>query len=241
MGCVVKIGTAGWAIPKQHAPDFPGGGSHLERYGRQLTATEINSSFYRPHRPTTYARWAASVPPAFRFSVKVPREISHMRRLVDAGEPLERFLTEVQALGDRFGPLLLQLPPSLAYHERQAHAFLGTLRALFDGSVVVEPRHPTWFTDAVDEMLTGFRAGRVAADPAPAPKAATPGGWPGISYRRLHGSPQMYHSAYDAGYLDATAHRLRDTTPHTEESWCIFDNTVDGAAAGNAISLLRRL
>lgn len=241
MGCVARIGTAGWAIPKQHVAEFPGGGSHLERYGRRLMATEINSSFYRPHRPATYARWAASVPPAFRFAVKVPREISHMRRLADAGEPLERFLTDIRALGDRLGPLLLQLPPSLAYDEGQARAFLAALRARFDGGVVVEPRHPTWFTDAVDGVLIGFRAGRVAADPSPVPRAATPGGWPGLTYRRLHGSPQMYHSAYGAEYLNATAHRLRDTGVHIGESWCIFDNTANGAAAGDALSLLRRL
>ncbi len=221
--------------------EFPGAGSHLERYGRRLAAVEINSSFYRPHRPATYARWAASVPPGFRFAVKVPREISHTRKLVDAGEPLERFLTEVQDLGDRLGPLLLQLPPSLAYNERRAGAFLEALRTRFDGSVVVEPRHPTWFTDAVDGMLCRFRAGRVAADPAPVPRAAMPGGWPGIAYRRLHGSPQMYYSAYDAGYLDSIAHMLRDMADHTGESWCIFDNTASGAAARDALSLLRRL
>lgn len=241
MGCDIRIGTAGWAIPKQHMADFPGGGSHLERYGRGLMATEINSSFYRPHRPATYERWAASVPSAFRFAVKVPREISHLRRLVDTDEPLKRFLTEVRALGDRLGPLLLQLPPSFAYDEGQVRAFLEALRAQFDGGVVIEPRHATWFTDAVDGVLTRLRAGRVAADPSLVPRAATPGGWPGITYRRLHGSPQMYHSTYEAGYLDATADRLRDTAAHTGESWCIFDNTANGAAAGDALRLLRRL
>ena len=241
MECNFRIGTAGWSMPKQHGADFPGTGSHLERYGQRLTATEINSSFYRSHRPVTYARWAASVPPMFRFAVKMPREISHTRRLVDTGEPLERFLMEVRALGDRLGPLLVQLPPSLAYDGEQASTFLKMLRIQFDGDVVVEPRHPTWFTDAVDGVLTQFRAGRVAADPSAVPRAAMPGGWPGITYHRLHGSPRMYYSAYEAGYLDAVAHRLRDTAPRTGERWCIFDNTADGAAAGDAFSLLHRL
>lgn len=241
MDAIVRIGTAGWSIPKQHAADFPDGGSHLQRYGRRLTATEINTSFYRPHRPATYARWAASVPPTFRFAVKVPREISHERRLVDAEAPLERFLSEAGALGERLGPLLLQLPPSLAYDESHALAFLHALRTRFDGNLVVEPRHPTWFTDAVDDVLTRFRAGRVAADPAPVPRAALPGGWPGITYHRLHGSPQMYYSAYGAGYLDATARALRDAAPQARERWCIFDNTAEGAATGDALSILRRL
>ena len=238
---MIRIGTAGWAVPKQHAADFPDAGSHLVRYGQRLTAVEINSSFYRPHRPATYARWAASVPPAFRFAVKVPRDISHTRRLVDADAPLERFLAEVQALGDRLGPLLLQLPPSLAYDEGQVRTFLEALRARFDGGVVVEPRHHTWFADTVDGVLNDFRAGRVAADPAPVPPAAVPGGWPGIIYRRLHGSPRMYYSAYEAGYLDTIAQEMRGTAAPTGESWCIFDNTADGAAPENALSLLHRL
>lgn len=238
---MIRLGTAGWSIPKQHGPCFPDPGSHLERYARRLTATEINTSFYRPHRPATYARWAASTPPAFRFAVKMPREISHIHKLVGADAPLDRFLAEVPALGDRLGPLLLQLPPSLAYDEAQAATFLQTLRSRFDGGLVVEPRHPTWFTDAADAMLTRFRAARVAADPAPVPRAAVPGGWTGLTYRRLHGSPRTYHSAYDTAYLDTTAHALRHPFPLTPESWCIFDNTASGAAAGDALGLLRRL
>ncbi|WP_408901606.1 DUF72 domain-containing protein, partial [Pararoseomonas indoligenes] len=77
----VQIGTAGWSIPKQHAGEFDADGSHLERYARRLPAVEINSSFYRPHRPATYERWAASTPESFRFSAKVPRTITHDCRL----------------------------------------------------------------------------------------------------------------------------------------------------------------
>src|SRR5690349_12428290 len=69
----VRVGCAGWSLPKEHADRFPAEGSHLERYAACFPAVEINSSFYKPHRPTTYARWAASVPPDFRFSVKVPK------------------------------------------------------------------------------------------------------------------------------------------------------------------------
>ncbi|MFC7739592.1 DUF72 domain-containing protein, partial [Roseomonas sp. GCM10028921] len=124
----VYVGTAGWSIPKQHAADFDADGSHLERYARRLSAVEINSSFYRPHRPATYARWAASVPDGFRFSAKVPRTVTHDRRLKEAGELLQRFVGEVRALGDRLGPLLVQLPPSLRYEEEVADRFLAGFR-----------------------------------------------------------------------------------------------------------------
>lgn len=237
----LRIGTAGWSIPKQHAAEFPGDGSHLQRYAQCLSAVEINSSFYRPHRAATYARWAASVPEGFRFAVKLPREITHLRRLAEPTEPLVRFLGEIRALGDRLGPILVQLPPSLAYKAVLAEAFLAALRDRFDGGVVCEPRHPSWFADAADRALSRFRVARVAADPAPAPGAATPGGWPGLAYRRLHGSPEMYYSAYTGAELDDAARSMLGHAADVEESWCIFDNTARGEAAGNALALLRRV
>jgi uncharacterized protein YecE (DUF72 family) len=92
---VIRIGTAGWSIPKEHAEPFPIAGSHLERCGAVLNAVEINSSFYRPHRTATYERRAASMPEHFRFAVKVPKAITHERRLKDAGNLLDQFRSEV--------------------------------------------------------------------------------------------------------------------------------------------------
>src|SRR3954467_5982488 len=171
------VGTVGWSIPPQHAGRFPGEGRHLERYSQRLAAVEINSSFYRPHRPGTYARWAASVPAGFRFAVKLPKEITHNRRLADAAEPLARFLSEAQMLGPKLGPVLVQLPPSFAFKPDLVAKFLSQIRHSFSGSVVCEPRHPTWFTDAVDRLLADHQVARVAADPAPVPRAAEPGGY----------------------------------------------------------------
>src|SRR5829696_9557837 len=111
----IAIGTAGWSIRSEHKPRFPSEGTHLERYAARLPAVEINSSFYRPHRPATYERWAASVPERFRFAVKVPKAITHERRLTDAGDAIARLLEQLAGLGDRLGCLLVQLPPSLGY------------------------------------------------------------------------------------------------------------------------------
>jgi uncharacterized protein YecE (DUF72 family) len=230
-----RIGTAGWSIPRQHAEGFPGAGTHLERYARQLPAVEINSSFYRPHRPATYARWAASVPPDFRFAVKLPREITHERRLTDSATPLERLLGEISALGTTLGPLLVQLPPSLRFDAALVEGFFAMLRARFEGEVVCEPRHASWFTEAGEALLAGFHVARVAADPAVVPRAAQPGGWPGITYHRLHGSPEMYRSPYPPKALDALAASMHGN------AWCIFDNTALGEAIGDALALLERL
>jgi uncharacterized protein YecE (DUF72 family) len=230
-----RIGCAGWSLRSEFAEQFPGEGTHLERYVRRFPAVEINSSFYRPHQPATYARWAASTPEGFQFAVKVPKEITHTRRLREVEAPLGQFLAEAGALGEKLGPLLVQLPPSLPFAAGVAEPFFAGLRERFAGGVVCEPRHPTWFTAEADQLLIDFQVARVAADPAPVPAAAEPGGWPGLAYYRLHGSPKIYYSHYSDEYLD----RLTATLP--SGAWCIFDNTAEGEATANALGLLERL
>src|ERR1700710_2503714 len=113
----LRVGTAGWSVPSRYTAEVPAGGSHLERYARRLNAVEINSSFYRPHQRKTYERWARSTPAAFRFSVKVPKAMTHDRRLVDCGALIDRFVAEVTGLGNKLGVLLVQLPPKLVFEE----------------------------------------------------------------------------------------------------------------------------
>ena len=236
-----RVGTAGWAITAAEAEHFLAPGSHLERYGRRMTAVEINTSFYRPHKPATYARWAASVPAGFRFAVKVPREITHVRKLVGALEPIERFLCEVAGLEEKLGPLLVQLPPSLRFVPEVAAAFFDTLRSRFGGAVVCEPRHSTWFEPEASAVLTAAQIARVAADPPPVPEAGLPGGWRGLTYYRLHGSPKMYSSSYSADFIAHLSAGLRIAAAHGGPCWCIFDNTMHGAALGNALQLASAL
>ncbi len=234
----VRVGTAAWAIPRDVRERFDGDGSRLERYARRFSCVEINSSFYRPHRPSTYARWAASVPDGFRFALKVPKEITHTRRFAGVVEPLERFLAESAELGAKRGVLLVQLPPSFAYDAALVREFFATVRARYDGLLACEPRHPTWFTAAAEDALKSARVARVAADPAVVPEAAVPGGWDGFVYYRLHGSPRTYYSAYDDVSLRAVAARLRSARV---PAWCIFDNTALDAATANALDLTELL
>jgi uncharacterized protein YecE (DUF72 family) len=221
--------------------EFPAEGSYLERYAARFPAVEINSSFYRQHRRTVYERWAAAVPPEFRFAVKVPRAITHDQALVASDVLLEVFLEEVVGLGARLGPLLVQLPPSLAFHEDHAEEFFATLRRLHGGPVGCEPRHESWFGPTTDRLLRRFRVARVAADPARVPAAAEPGGDPALVYYRLHGSPRIYWSDYEPERIAALAERLRAAAATDVERWCIFDNTTLGAATGNALALARLL
>jgi uncharacterized protein YecE (DUF72 family) len=232
---VPRIGTAGWSVPSRYVADLPLGGSHLERYARRLNAVEINSSFYRPHQRKTYERWAASTPSDFRFAVKVPKAMTHDRRLVDCGDPLDRFIEQVIGLGDKLGVLLVQLPPSFAFAAQPANRFFRALHARIDVPVAFEPRHASWFTQKVDTWLIDRRVARVAADPLPADGADVPGGWDGLAYYRWHGSPRIYFSDYDEPALARLKRRL-SSHAHRTETWCIFDNTGSGAALGNALA-----
>lgn len=232
------IGTAGWGISSAASSHFPGEGSHLQRYGLVLNCAEINTSFYRPHQPATYARWADSVPGHVRFSVKLPRTITHELRLKNYAAQLERFAGEVAHLGDKLGCVLVQLPPSLRFDAAVAETFFSDLRGYFAGMLAFEARHASWFGEAATALLRERRITRVRADP--------PAGQPGsheptteVAYIRLHGSPKIYYSDYSAEFLDALALELQ--TQAAAGSWCIFDNTASGAALLNALDLQARL
>jgi uncharacterized protein YecE (DUF72 family) len=226
-----RIGTAGWSVPAIAAALFGNEGSQLERYSACFSCAEINTSFYRTHRPETYSRWAANVPNGFRFAVKVPRAITHEARLRGTHSLLKAFIDQVHALGPALGPILIQLPPGLEFDFALTDTFLHSLRLLFAGQVVLEPRHQTWFVPPADELLRAYHIGRVAADPARCPAAATPGGCPDLRYWRLHGSPRMYFTPYG----EARLRRFADTL--SPGDWCILDNTASGAAATDALLL----
>ena len=234
---MIRVGTAGWSLPRAVQDAFGAGGSHLARYATRFPVAEINSSFHRPHKRSLYEKWAASVPGEFRFCAKLPRTITHERRLVDCGERLDAFLEQAGGLGARLACLLVQLPPSFAFDADAAAAFLELLRSRFAGAVALEPRHASWFTPEADALLRGCRVARVLADPVRHDAGRWPGGWPGLVYLRLHGAPRVYYSSYEAPVLQALAKRLRLAEREGAECWCIFDNTASGAAAGDALAL----
>ncbi|WP_315385627.1 DUF72 domain-containing protein [uncultured Stenotrophomonas sp.] len=229
------IGCAGWSIPNRYADLFGPGESMLARYATRFPVVEINSSFYRPHRPVTYERWAATVPPTFRFSVKLPRTISHDSGLVGVGALLDRFLDETRALGPKLGGLLLQLPPSLALDARRAASFFRALRRRTHAPLVCEPRHPSWFSASADALLARHDVARAGVDPARVPAAAHPGGAQHWRYWRWHGSPRMYYSEYDETALADLAGQAGQGA--ASSPWIIFDNTAHGFAVANAARL----
>lgn len=236
----VRIGCAGWAIPSQHAHLFGEGDSHLARYATRFDVVEINSTFYRPHQLQTFERWAASVPAQFRFSAKLPKWITHEARLYGTGDALIAFFDGVAGLGAKFGGVLVQLPPSLAFDARLADRFFAMLRRRCAARIACEPRHASWFGPEADRIWTRYAIARAAADPALMPAAALPADgarearW---SYWRWHGAPRMYYSRYDDDALERLAHALVREGRARAPSWCLLDNTAHGHAVADAARL----
>ncbi len=223
------IATAAWSIPKTVASRFPETGSGLERYAAVFNGVEINSTFYRHHQKKTFERWANAVPAHFRFALKISREITHEARLRNIGPLFDIFVDEISILGDKLGPLLCQLPPSLGFDADDAAKAFSAMRRVFSGRLVIEPRHKSWASPPTRRLLQEYAIDRVLADPAPV--------WPLSDFRetpryvRLHGTPRIYYSSYSDAEINAFAKRLG------AESWCVFDNTASGAAIENALSM----
>ena len=224
------VATAAWSVPKSVADRFPPDGSVLERYAAVFKGVEINSTFYRRHRPDTFARWAGSVPDDFRFAVKMPKEITHVRRLKAIEETLDVFMADIAHLGGKIGPLLCQLPPNLAFDRDVAELALTSMRKSHAGEIVIEPRHPTWTSEEARGLLESLAIERVLADPPVIWSASDFARAP--RYIRLHGKPKVYYSAYtddEIGEFHALA---------APDGWCVFDNTASGAATENALTML---
>jgi uncharacterized protein YecE (DUF72 family) len=233
----ILIGTAGWSLPRAEQEHFPGDGSHLERYATRFGAVEINSTFHRSHRIATWLRWRAAVSEEFRFSLKVPKTITHTRQLRDCNDLVAAFLEEAGVLGSKLSCLLVQLPPKLNFDPAIAASFFEGLRARTSIAIACEPRHASWFEPEADQLLQRHEIARVAADPARVPAAAAPGGWRGFTYYRLHGAPRIYYSAYSAEFLRSLAARIQNEQSEHRDVWVIFDNTTLGAATRNALDL----
>jgi uncharacterized protein YecE (DUF72 family) len=230
------IGTAGWSVSSIQAQRCQNMGSHLERYAAMMNCVEVNSSFYRPHQRKTWERWALATPHDFKFAVKVPKAITHFAKLQHCNDLLAQFLDQTAGLGEKLGPVLLQLAPGHAFDLSVVQHFLGTLREMHRGPVALEPRNVSWFTPEADRTLCEFNIARVVADPPKgSPLAARPGGATALRYYRLHGAPRVYWSGYDAAQIEIRAEQLRE--PESTESWVIFDNTAAGEALKNALEL----
>jgi uncharacterized protein YecE (DUF72 family) len=200
---------------------------------------EINSSFYRPHQSITYRRWRDETAAPFRFSVKMPRSITHESHLKRCATEVARFYEDIAALQPKLAAVLVQLPPSLEFSRRTVRTFFNSVPRLRGTKLVCEPRHPSWFTSAVEDTLRDAGVSRVAADPARCPGAEVPGGVRRFAYFRWHGAPRLYYSKYSQAQLATFVAMVRKAK--AIETWCVFDNTARHAAWDDALELMAAL
>lgn len=229
----IFVATAGWAVPREHAALITRDGTGLQKYSSVLGAAEINSTFYRRHLPKTFERWRDSVPAAFRFAVKLPRAITHETELASPSRALGQFFDDVGGLGDKLGPILVQLPASADFDRRRAAAFFRALRARYSGPVACEPRNAGWYGATASALFVDYDVARVVADPPRPVDARQPGGGDSLRYTRWHGSPRVYWSPYSDEELSALADATLRAPAHSS-IWCVFDNTASGAALSDA-------
>jgi uncharacterized protein YecE (DUF72 family) len=235
----IQVGLAGWSNPPGKRTDRDAGQSHLSHYAQHYSCVEINSSFYRSHRGATYARWRDETPQKFRFSVKMPKSITHDSHLKRCAGEVERFYDDITHLQPKLAVVLMQLPPSLEFDGRSVRAFFKRAPSVPGTVVVCEPRHASWFTKAADNVLKNARVSRVAADPPRCAGAELPAGMRRFAYFRWHGSPQLYYSKYTEAQIDTFAATVRSA--QAGESWCVFDNTARYAAWDDALLFARAL
>jgi uncharacterized protein YecE (DUF72 family) len=229
----IRIGTAGWSNPPAKRSHRDTDQTHLYYYAMHFSCVEINTSFYRPHRGKTYQRWRDETPASFRFSVKMPRSITHESHLRRCAGEVARFYEDIAALQPKLTAVLVQLPPSLEFERSAVRAFFKTVPQLRGAKLVCEPRHASWFTTAAEALLREAGVSRVAADPVRSTGADIPGGAQRFAYFRWHGTPRMYYSKYSQDQLAAFAATVRKSA--AREIWCVFDNTARYAAWDDAL------
>ena len=262
------MGTSGWRYPSWRGDFYPKGlrqRDELAHLSRELTAVELNGSFYSLQRPSSYAAWAEQVPDDFLFAVKGGRFITHMRRLVDVRTPLANFFASgVLALGPKLGPVLWQLPASLPFDEPLLAAFFELLprttdaagdlarshddkldegRTLTTPSIsapirhALEPRHDSFHSLAARDLLERNGIAMVLSDSA--------GTWPrfdvvtsDLVYVRLHGDTELYRSGYSPAALEDWAARTRAWADQGLDVHVYFDNDARGHAPHDAKAML---
>jgi len=230
------IGTSGWHYNHWQGRFYPktlSKAKWLECYAGHFTTVELNNSFYRLPSETAFATWHESSPADFIFAVKVSRFITHIKRLKDTEEAVERFIDRAKILGEKLGPLLYQLPPNMHRNDETLESFLSTLPQGLKH--VIEFRHQSWLKEKVFEILHKHNIGFCVFDmpSLSCPLMATAD----FAYMRFHGSSALYSSCYSDEELADWAKRLADLAANLKEVYIYFNNDAEAFAVRNAKTL----
>lgn len=235
-GAPVRIGTSGWEYAHWRGDFYPAElpkRRWFEFYARHFDTVELNTSFYRLPRPEAFEGWRRRAPEGFTFAVKASRYLTHVKRLNEPTEPLERFWSRSRRLGDRFGPVLYQLPPRwLPNHERLA-TFLAAIPPGHPQSV--EFRDRRWYEPRVFAMLEEAGVALCLHDMS---GSASPAERIGpFVYVRFHGSGAKYGGAYPEAILSGWAERIVAWSRSGHPVWAYFNNDIGGHAVRDAARL----
>jgi uncharacterized protein YecE (DUF72 family) len=236
MNAGIYIGTSGWHYDHWEGPFYPPGlpdEAFLRYYAARFGTAEINNSFYRLPEKKALLRWREAVPEGFVFAVKASRYLTHMKKLKDPWEPLEKLLDRVSVLGEKLGPVLFQLPPRWGSNPERLEGFLEILPE--DQRYAFEFRDPSWFEDEVYGMLAKHRAAFCVYDLGgkTSPKEITAA----FAYVRLHGPDGPYRGRYGPQRLAGWAGTFSAWRKKGLDVYCYFDNDEAGYAAQDALRL----
>lgn len=231
------IGTSGWSYPKWKGLFYPAklpSAQWLSYYTGFFSSTEINGSFYRLPSVETVLKWTESVPDDFIFCPKMSRFLTHMKKLHEPEEPLERFFSVFHPMKAKMGPLLVQLPGMLKFNYDIAEAFYRLLKFRYRGyRFVMEVRHPTWLAEESQTLMTAFDIGLVISQSGgvfPYSETITAK----TIYVRFHGPDALYASAYSDEMLQYYAGRFKQWVNEGHEVWAYFNNDINGYAPEDA-------
>lgn len=240
----IFIGTSGWSYGPWKEYFYPAGfpaAKFLAHYATKFKAVEINSTFYHTPRKTTIEKWMAQVPSSFRFCVKMHRYITHIKKLIEPDEALERFFNSISPLGNQVGPVLIQLPASLVFDKKRCGYFYNVLSSRYSNyNCVVEPRHNSWFTKESISMLKKANIGFVVSESGerfPYFEAVTAH----HVYVRFHGPGKLYASPHTSEQMKDYAEKIKTWHKSGHTCWAFFNNTIGRDALDNAQLLERYL
>ena len=225
----IRVGTSGWHYASWRAPFYPASlkpKDFLSFYVKHFSSTEINNSFYRLPREAMLECWRDTTPEDFVFAWKASRFITHMKKLKDVEDSVSLVFGRMSALGEKFGPVLFQLPPMLKADRERLARFLALLPA--GRRVTFEFRHPSWYEPPILDLLRDHDVALCLSDhvAAPAPWAVTAS----FVYIRGHGSDGRYAGNYSDDTLSAWAGDLRRWAQEGRDGFCYFDNDIKSAA-----------
>lgn len=233
-----RVGCSGWSYPHWRDRFYPHGlrqADWFKHYSATFDTVEINNSFYRTPSGEQFKTWRQKAPSGFLYAVKVNRGITQFQKIgPDSYPQFQEFVRRAEQLGDRLGPLLLQLPPSLHRDDERLSAFLAQ-QVMSKRQIAIEFRHESWFDDRVYALMREHQVALVLSDfkDLPVPQVATTD-W---TYLRLHGPSGGYWGSYSEDKLREWANRLKSLC---QSGYVYFNNDMEAAAPHDAL-LMRQL